>query len=203
MGLTGVELEKITLDNMLRPLTETADTVEAVMAGKPANFSWHELLNPSKPDDPVNSKRKFIDIQPKLDFTALEPGKQATDAIRKAAADLKLSSDYGARLRLTGPVRIADEEFATVQEGMVVNGIATIVIVLVISLVGAEIRAHHPGGVLNLIVGLAITAALGFLVVGPLNLISIAFAVLFVGPASTSPSSSACATAPTVTTSTT
>ena len=34
---------------------------------------------------------------------------------------------------------------------------------------------------LNLIVGLAITAALGFLVVGPLNLISIAFAVLFVG----------------------
>ena len=46
------------------------------MAGKPANFSWHELLNPSKPDDPVNSKRKFIDIQPKLDFTALEPGKR-------------------------------------------------------------------------------------------------------------------------------
>ena len=34
---------------------------------------------------------------------------------------------------------------------------------------------------LNLIAGLAITAALGFLVVGPLNLISIAFAVLFVG----------------------
>src|SRR4030095_17039814 len=33
----------------------------------------------------------------------------------------------------------------------------------------------------NLIVGLAITAALGFLLVGPLNLISIAFAVLFVG----------------------
>jgi hopanoid biosynthesis associated RND transporter like protein HpnN len=34
---------------------------------------------------------------------------------------------------------------------------------------------------LNLIAGLAITAALGFLLVGPLNLISIAFAVLFVG----------------------
>src|SRR6266478_4120671 len=33
----------------------------------------------------------------------------------------------------------------------------------------------------NLIIGLAITAALGFLIVGPLNLISIAFAVLFVG----------------------
>src|SRR5919112_4340812 len=43
MGLTGVELEKITLDAMLRPLTMTADTVEAVQANKPVNFSWHEL----------------------------------------------------------------------------------------------------------------------------------------------------------------
>ena len=75
-----------------------------MQAGKTANFSWHELLNPAKPDDPVNSKRKFIDIQPKLDFTALEPGHAATDAIRKAAEDLKLATDYGARLRLTGPV---------------------------------------------------------------------------------------------------
>jgi hopanoid biosynthesis associated RND transporter like protein HpnN len=181
MGLTGVELEKITLDNMLRPLTVTADTVEAVLAGKPANFSWHELLNPSKPDDPVNSKRKFIDIQPKLDFTALEPGKEATDAIRKAAEDLKLSSDYSARLRLTGPVRIADEEFATVQEGMLVNGIATVVIVLVILWLALKSGKIILAVFLNLLVGLALTAALGFLIVGPLNLISIAFAVLFVG----------------------
>jgi predicted RND superfamily exporter protein len=181
MGLTGVELEKITLDTMEKPLKVTADTVEAVMAGKPANFSWHELLNPSKPDDPVNSKRKFIDIQPKLDFTALEPGREATDAIRKAAEDVKLSTDYGARLRLTGPVRIADEEFATVQEGMVVNGIATVVIVLVILWMALKSGKIILAVFLNLLVGLAITAALGFAIVGPLNLISIAFAVLFVG----------------------
>src|SRR5437588_5910625 len=72
MGLTGVELEKITLDAMLRPLTATAVTVEAVLANKPTNFSWHEML--AGPDSPANdSKRKFIDIQPKLDFTALAP----------------------------------------------------------------------------------------------------------------------------------
>ena len=181
MGLTGVELEKITLDNMVRPLTVTAETVEAVEASKPANFSWHELLSPAKPDDPVNSKRKFIDIQPKLDFTALEPGSAATAAIRKAAEDLKLATDYGARLRLTGPVRIADEEFATVQEGMLINGIATIVIVLVILWMALKSGKIILAVFLNLIFGLALTAALGFLVVGPLNLISIAFAVLFVG----------------------
>ena len=181
MGLTGVELEKITLDGMLRPLTMTADAVEGVLSKKPVNFSWHELLNPSKPDDPVNTKRKFIDIQPKLDFTALEPGKEATDAIRKAAADLRLAEDYGARVRLTGPVPIADEEFATVQEGMLVNSLATVVIVLGILWLALKSAKIITAVFINLLIGLAITAALGFLIVGPLNLISIAFAVLFVG----------------------
>src|SRR5215212_9042434 len=181
MGLTGVELEKITLDAMLRPLTMTADTVEAVQANKPVNFSWHELLNPSKPDDPVNTKRKFIDVQPELDFTALEPGKRATDAIRNAAAELKLAEDYQARVRLTGPVAIADEEFKTVQEGMLINGAGTVLIVLGILYLALKSGRIILAVFLNLIAGLAITAALGFLVVGPLNLISIAFAVLFVG----------------------
>jgi hopanoid biosynthesis associated RND transporter like protein HpnN len=179
MGLTGVELEKITLDSMQRPLTATADTVEAVLANRPVHFSWHEMLAGDNPE--ANSKRKFIDIQPKLDFSALEPGREATDAIRKAVADLKLPTDYGARVRLTGPVPIADEEFATVQEGMVVNGVATVVIVLVILWLALKSGRIIVAVFINLLIGLALTAALGFLVVGPLNLISIAFAVLFVG----------------------
>src|ERR1043165_2414343 len=97
MGLTGVELEKIKLDSMQRPLAATADTVEAVLAERPVHFSWHEMLAGDNPE--ANSKRKFIDIQPKLDFTALEPGKDATDAIRQAVVDLKLPADYGARVR--------------------------------------------------------------------------------------------------------
>src|SRR3954452_4946718 len=113
MGLSGVELEKTTLDTMVRPLTMTANAVEGVMANKPVYFSWHELLAGSEGGN-TNTMRKFIDIQPVLDFTALQPGKRATDAIRQAVVDLKLSEDYGARVRLTGPVPIADEEFATV-----------------------------------------------------------------------------------------
>jgi hopanoid biosynthesis associated RND transporter like protein HpnN len=178
MGLTGVELDKIKLDTMIRPLTATAETVEGVLANKPVNFSWQELMSGgSQP----NEKRKFIDIQPVLDFTALEPGKKATDAIRKAASDLKLASDYHARVRLTGPVPIADEEFSTVQEGMLVNGIGTVIIVLVILWLALKSGKIILAVSINLVIGLAVTAALGFLVVGPLNLISIAFAVLFVG----------------------
>jgi hopanoid biosynthesis associated RND transporter like protein HpnN len=180
MGLSGVELEKITLDGMVRPLTVTADTVEGVMANKPVYFSWQELLA-GEGGGEANSTRKFIDVQPKLDFSALQPGEAATEAIRQAVADLRLPQDYGARVRLTGPVRIADEEFATVKEGMLVNGLGTVLIVLGILYLALKSTRIILAVFLNLLAGLAITAALGFLVVGPLNLISIAFAVLFVG----------------------
>ena len=179
LGLTGVEAKKLTLDKMERTLTMTAETVEAVLAGKPINFSWHVLMNGASADG--SELRRFIDIRPKLDFTALEPGRAATDAIRKAARDLKLAETYQARVRLTGPVPIADEEFATVQEGAWVNGIATVVIVLLILWLALRSGKIIVAVFINLLVGLALTAAFGFLVVGPLNLISIAFAVLFVG----------------------
>jgi hypothetical protein len=42
------------------------------------------------------------------------------------------AGEYGARVRLTGPVPIANEEFATVADGAVVNGIGTVLVVLFI-----------------------------------------------------------------------
>jgi hypothetical protein len=179
LGLTGVELNKITLDKMAPVLTTVADTVEQVEAGKPVNFSWHVLLKGASADG--TDLRRFIDIRPKLDFTALEPGRKATDAIREAARELKLADRYHARVRLTGPVPIADEEFATVQEGAWANGIGTVAIVLLILFLALRSGKIIVAVFINLLIGLALTAALGFLVVGPLNLISIAFAVLFVG----------------------
>src|SRR5471030_753691 len=76
---------------------------------------------------------------------------------------------------------MADEEFATVQDGAVVNGIGTVLVVLFI----LWMALHSPkiiGAVFaNLFIGLSITTAVGLMMVGSLNLLSIAFAVLFVG----------------------
>ncbi len=84
-------------------------------------------------------------------------------------------------MRLTGPVPMADEEFATIKENSVLNGVITILVVLLILW-----RALGSGRIilavfLNLVVGFALTAALGLMLVGALNLISVYFAVLFVG----------------------
>src|SRR4029077_12940534 len=120
-------------------------------------------------------------LKPILDFNALEPGKEATDAIREAAKDLNLAGQYGARVRLTGPVPTANEEFATVQDGAITNGIGTVLVVLVI----LWLALHSPKIIFavfaTLFIGLSITTAAGLMMVGSLNLLSIAFAVLFVG----------------------
>src|SRR6185312_10384876 len=81
----------------------------------------------------------------------------------------------------TGTVPMGDEEFSTVQQGAWVNIAGTIVIVLVILWLALKSKRLITAVFINLFAGLAITAALGLLMVGVLNMISVAFAVLFVG----------------------
>lgn len=178
-GLMGVQAGHLTLDDLTRPLNAFSAPLEDVLAGRPATFSWRELMSgePAKPSE----LRHIIEIHPVLDYSALEPGKAASDAIRRAAADLDLATEYKARVRLTGPVPIADEEFATVQENALINGIGTVVIVLVILWFALRSARIIVAVFITLAIGLAITAALGLMMVGALNLISVAFAVLFVG----------------------
>ena len=175
----GILAQKFTLDDMVRPLTMFAQPIEDVLAGRPASFSWRELVG-NKPPTP-NDLRRFIAISPELDYGALEPGKKATDAIRQAAADLQLDAQYHARLRLTGAIPIQDEEFATLKDHAAENALGTIVVVLTILWLALKSPKIILAVFLSISMGLAVTAAIGLHMVGALNPISIAFAVLFVG----------------------
>ena len=81
LGLAGVQRGQLTLDDMQRPLTMAATTVEQALAGKPAIFSWQELLTGRKPDR--SQLRRFVEADPVLDFSALEPGRASSAAIRR------------------------------------------------------------------------------------------------------------------------
>jgi hypothetical protein len=178
-GLLGVQGGQITLDNMTWPMMLAADTLEKVNANQPASFSWHELVQ-GRASTP-GELRRFLTIRATLDYSELEPGQRASDAIRKAASDLNFASAYQARLRLTGPVPMADEEFATIKENAGLNATVTILIVLFILWMALRWVRIIFAVFVCLVVGLSMTAALGMLLVGTLNLISVYFAVLFVG----------------------
>jgi uncharacterized protein len=178
-GLAGLKRGEFKLDSTARPFSLIAQTVESVLNTGSGTFSWRELVS----DKPLTDadRRSFIELKPILDFNELEPGKAATDAIRQAARDLNLAGEFGARVRLTGPVPMADEEFGTVQDGAVVNGIGTVLVVLFILWLALHSSKIIFAVFVNLFIGLSITTALGLMMVGSLNPLSIAFAVLFIG----------------------
>src|SRR5262244_3662175 len=179
LGLIGVQNKMVTLDALTRPLSMASTTLENVLAGLPASFSWQAMVSGQQPAS--SDLRRLIEVHPVLDFSALQPGAASSGAIRPAASDLQLAQKYQARVRLTGSVPMADEEFATVRHGALTNAIATIVIVLTILWLALKSARLIVAVFINLFVGLAITAALGLMMVGALNMISVAFAVLFVG----------------------
>jgi hopanoid biosynthesis associated RND transporter like protein HpnN len=178
-SLDGVRLGKVKLETLTPALDALADTVELLDKGKSASFSWRKLI--AGRDPKPSELRRFVNIEPVLDFTDLQPGRKATAAIREAASRLGLTPEHGVKVRLTGPVALADEEFATVADGAILNGFITLLLVSLVLWLALRKARLILAVFVNLVFGLLYTAAVGLWMVGALNLISIAFAVLFVG----------------------
>ncbi len=178
-ALAGIQRNMFTLDSLARPLTMYANTIEDAIAGRPASFSWRELVARKAPEP--SDLRRIIEVRPVLDYAALEPGEAGAKAIRQAVSDLKLGTDYRARVRLTGPVSIQDEEFSTLKENAELNAVVSISFLIGILWLALRSARIIVAVLVSIFVGLSITAALGLWMVGSLNPISIAFAVLFVG----------------------
>src|ERR1700704_4732492 len=128
LSLKGLQTGRISLDDLSRTLTMAADPLDDALSDRPRSFSWRVLMS-GKPAAPFELRR-LINIRPVLDYNALQPGNRSSTAIREAAAKVNLSNEYNADIRLTGTVPIADEDFSTLQEGSLLNGVLTAVIVL-------------------------------------------------------------------------
>ena len=175
--LIGVNSGRLKLDDLARPFAAISATLDDVLKGQPASFSWRALAEGKSLS--INERRGILEVRPKLDFHDLQPGEAATKAIRDLAAPLE--SRYRAQVRLTGPVPMDDEQFGSIKENALRNGVVTLAIVGLILWLALRSGRLILALVVNLIVGLAVTAAAGLALVGSFNLISIYFAVLFVG----------------------
>ena len=179
LAARGVQGGEIKIDELVWPLSLASGTLKDVLAGKPAAFSWQELVQGSRPQ--IRQLRHFITLQPVLDFAALEPGRKATDEILRSADRLKLAEMFGAKVELTGSVPMNDEQFSVIRKSALHDTLASLLGALVILWLALRSWKIVTAVFFSLIVGLSITAALGIAMVGAFNLISIAFFVLFVG----------------------
>lgn len=155
------------------------DVVARVLKGEPARLSWQSLMSSGGADQ--DRRRRFILIDPVLDFDSLEPASNATSQIRKTAADLGLTQEKGVRVRLTGLSPLADEEFATVREGAPLHLGLTVVAIAVILYLALKSGRIIAAVLATTLAGLVMTVGAGLLMVGRFNVISIAVAALFLG----------------------
>ena len=163
------------------PALESFDATLAASAdGHPTPLSWQRLIGGGKLAD-LAGRYRFVLVQPVLDHAALAPGKAASDALRTIAARLPFVAAGRAHVRLTGEVALDDEEFSSLAQGMLIETIGSLALItlwLVLAVRGPRLILPILA---TLGLGLALTSGFAALAVGTLNLVSLAFAILFVG----------------------
>jgi hypothetical protein len=150
----------------------------------PRRLSWQALMDggaDETTDLPTDSTRRFLVIQPQLDYSRLKPASAAIAALREAGDRVAARHEGAVRVRLTGEAVIEHEELETVEAGGTLAGLLSLAAVAVILGVGFRGPRGVAACLITLLAGLLWTAGLAALTVGTLNLISVAFAVLFVG----------------------
>jgi uncharacterized protein len=176
---TGVEQGEANLAPYLSALSGFHQAMADAIAGHPHPLSWTRLLGGELAD--LGGKYKFVLAQPKLDHTKLQPGGAATQAIRAAAAGLEFVKSGDARVRITGSVALADEEFASVAQGAVTGMIGSILLISLWLFLAVHSWRLIVPILLTLGLGLMLTLLFAAAAVGTLNLVSVGFGILFVG----------------------
>ncbi|GBQ79925.1 hypothetical protein AA13595_0163 [Gluconacetobacter johannae DSM 13595] len=175
----GVSQGQADLKNFQPALNAFATTLEQAADGHAQPLSWERMLASDLAD--LGGKFQFVVTRPRLDYGSFQPGGAASDAMRRAIAGLEFVRSGHARVHLTGDVQINDEEFATVAQGMVAGLLGSLALVTLWLFLAVRTWRIIVPIVITLVAGLLLTTGFAALAVGTLNLISVAFAVLFVG----------------------
>jgi hopanoid biosynthesis associated RND transporter like protein HpnN len=177
------------LDSMLADAGDSGRAVELLgavggafessMVDRVRPLPWRDLMSghQTSPEE----LRRYMEILPRLDFDLFFPGEPALTRIRTLADSLGLTAKDGVGVRLTGFVPMSEEELRSAAGGMKTAGALALIMVGLILYAGLRSARLIAAALITLLVGLALTAAFAALAVGHLNLISMAFAVLYIG----------------------
>ncbi len=144
----------------------------------PYRLSWQKLLFDTE-DKPVY--REYILVQPRLDYSSMLPAGELLTSLRQQASASGLLARHTATLKFTGGVAMSHEELSSVMQTNTTAIVVALVFVTFVLLFGLGSGWLVLATLTTLIIGLILTATFATLTVGELNLISVAFAVLYIG----------------------
>lgn len=152
--------------------------IHAVRTGTNYQLSWQQLML-GKGSDLLTSQR-FILLKPELDYSALMPAEQSLQTVR-AIVQKAAQAFPDVRVRLTGEVVLEHDELESVQRSAEMATLFSMILVCIALLVGFKSSKLTAATLIVLGIGLLLTAGFATLSVGQVNIISISFAVLYIG----------------------
>jgi hopanoid biosynthesis associated RND transporter like protein HpnN len=153
--------------------------VAANLGGRFYQLSWQEVMA-GRAATPLK-RRCFVVVQPRLDFSSLFAAGEAISAVRRVAKELGLTPAHGVRVRITGDIALSHEELETVSRGAGIAAIASLAMVAAVLFVGLGSVRLVLATLVTLVAGLILTGGFAAVAIGRLNLISVAFGVLYIG----------------------
>jgi uncharacterized protein len=152
--------------------------VRAVLDGKPYRLSWQQMMIGE--DQELLSSQRFILIKPQLDFNELMPAAKSVEAVRAIVEEARHALP-DVQIRLTGEVVLEHDELATVTYSAEIASLFSFVLVFLALSIGLRSIRLTLITLSVLVMGLLLTTGFAALAIGHLNIISIAFAVLYIG----------------------
>jgi hopanoid biosynthesis associated RND transporter like protein HpnN len=164
---------------LLLLLDRIGDAFAHALKGEAYELSWQEIVL----DDKAGRRphREFIIINPYMDYTTLYPGKVALDMVSGMVDEIRQEHGQGVRVNVTGSIALQHEDLMTVRRGAEITFLTALGLVLVVLYAGLRSFRLVIISSVTLIMGLILTMGFGLALLGSLNLISVTFAVLFIG----------------------
>ena len=160
-----------------RLLDRVTRTVERFRAGDRTPIDWEDLLFADVDAGFTNPQLLFV--QPVGDLTQLEPVLKAVRHLRSLVPELEPRP--GLRVRVTGDRATHSEEMSLIFEEVVLAAFASLALISLVLLYSLRSPRLAIATLLTLAVGLSWTAGFAALVVGELNVLTSAFAVVYIG----------------------
>ena len=145
---------------------------------KPPTIPWSNIFGLSEDEGP---KQLLIFTNPIIDFASLTPAAHVLEFIRNEVDKINQKNQFNLNVRFSGNVALEEDEKASVVKGAALAGIIAIVLVAILVMRGLHSWRLALSVLIALLFGLIMTTAFATYAIGHLNLISTAFAVLFIG----------------------
>ena len=178
--VTAIEKADAETITEIQPLMDAyLNALDASLQQKADNISWQHLLQGA--DAKPGLHREVILVQPILDYELPLPAEQPLEHIQALSKALGMDDNPSVMLSMTGPVALAHEELVSVSKTNLYAIISALFLVSVLLIVSLGSYQLVLIALYTLITGLTMTAGFATLFIGQVNLISIAFAVLYIG----------------------